>query len=786
MSNVTFQLLGQNFNFNPAQLKDLGQADQDLNLITKEIADLSVALHALQDGALVSLALNGFSPKWTLAGSPATFSLTPTASFSITLQSSGALVTYDTDFDQTDSSSKATIDPAPGKVYLIVEAKFGISGDLSGSGSIPVGPGVFKVSGDATAAATYTLRFFKAFDPTVIAKDAIVAAIQGYSLPLHSSSAKNLQSGDAIDYEFDGNLKVGFGASYGISTSVAAQSLSGINQSLDSIKQAVNLTSPGATFSAQAALAINANLSRRFRCILQRTGDSVTLHLFKGTASDFTESLTVTGGISNVSKPSITLDPGQLAADIVKNLPSTTKAGVQLAVAQTTSLQQAATNYIDQANKWLSSLSQKVNDHGQLSLSVQFEQANSNASAFGWQFNLDAANIQAIWDLAMKGDYVAAYAQGQGTVKLLDGSGFETTFKRNTEVKLSFFGLGGSFSTLDSYYGATTVVFRNGIFCFETNAGRMETVQSGDGKFSSTMYLDCLATNTTGSDVVDSADLTLHGIVSCTGEPSTLANFGVLLHAIGVALGSVAGAQVLPLGDIFRNNAALKNSTGEGLVHLIFTMDAVKRLRFDAYDPRTHKQQARPHLFDQANFNAFKSAFQTLPSTIQQVINGAVAPSQYQSFQSWEFFNCYANGLTIGDDGPPNSQMTDRRHTGNISAFNDTPLARALSSGLGDTLSDSVSAQVKSDLIAYYVAGETYMNLCDDAKTAATVLSGSDIDWVAVVNQLKQIAKQDITAEYAPQVMLALLQSTQATSVQVVSSMTDQNFGTGSVIIQVQ
>jgi hypothetical protein len=784
MSNVTFQLLGQNINFNPQQLKDLGQADQDLKLIAKEVADLRGQLHALQDGTLASLALNNVSPKWTLAGSPATFTLTPTASFTVKLQSSGPLLKYYTDFDQSDPSTQASVDPAPGKVYLIVEADFGISGELFGSGSIPTGIGVFKVSGDATAAATFTIQFFKAFDPSTIAGDAIQEAVKGFTLPLHSGTAKNLQSGDALYYEFDGNLKVGFGASYGITTSIASQSLSGIDQGMSSLKQAVNLTGPGETFGAQAALAINVNLSRKFHCVLQKTGNTAILHLFKGTNSDYTESISVSAGVSNVSSPSITLDPAQLANDITGKLPSTTGAAVQLAAAQTASLQHAASDYIDQANKWLSSLSQAVNDHGQISMSLQFEQADTNSSAFGWQFDTTKNDFQQAWDLAMKCDFVDAYATGQadGSATLLDGSGFEKTFKRNTQVKLSFFGLGGTFTSLNSYYGATTVTFRHGMFCFETNAGRMETVQSGDGKFSSTLYLDCLATNTSGGNTVDSADLTLHGIVSCTGEPASLANFGVLLHAIGVELSSDAGAQVLTLGDIFRANASQPNSKGEGLVHLVYTMDAVKRIRFDAYDSRTRKQQPRPHLFDQANWNAFSNAFQTLTSSLEQVINVWVRPSDYQSFQSWEFFNCYANGLTIGDDGPPNSQMTDRRNTGNPT---DLAVARAVTAGTSDVLAAG-PGNVKYALIAYYNAGQSYMNLCDDTETAATVLSGGKIDWPTVVDKLKQIAKQDIVAAYAPQVILALLYSTQAKSIEIVSSMTDQNFGTGSVIIQVQ
>ena len=784
MSIVTFQLLGQNISLNPQQLLDLGQADQDLNLITKEIGNLNTQLHALQDGALVSLALNNISPKWTLPGSPATFSLTPTASFTITLQSSGPLLKYFTDFDQSDTSSQATIDPAPGKVYLIVEADFGITGTLSGNGTIPVGVGVFKVSGSATGGTTFKVQCFKAFDPTEAAGDAIIAAIKGFSLPLHSSSATNLGSGDALYYEFDGNLKVGFGASFGYSTSIGSYSLSGINQGLSSIKQAVNLTSPGATLGTQAALAINANLSRKFHCILQRTGDVAILHLFKGTDSDFTESLSVSAGVSNVSNASITLDPGQVATLIAAKLPSTAAAGVQLAAAQTNSLQTAATAYITQANNWLKSLAQNVNDNGQVALSLQFEQADTNASAFGWQFNdVNGANFQEAWDLAMSGDFVAAYAMGRDTVTLLNGSGFETTFKRNTQVKLSFFGLGGTFISLESYYGATTVTFRNGIFTFETNAGRLKTVQSGDGKFSSTLYLDCLATNTSGTNAVNSADLTLHGIVSCTGRPDTLDDFGALLQAIGLELGTVAGAQVLTLGKLFHDNAALSDSKGEGLVHLIYTMDALKRLLFDAYDPSTNKQHPRPHLLDQANWNAFRTAFQTLPSELQQVINGAVNPAQYQSFQSWEFFNCYANGLTIGQDGPPDSQMTDRRHSGNLFVASAIPCALTL--GQQTTLASSLPAPVNFDLVAFYEAGRLYMNLCDAINTAARLLSGADFDFPTAVNQLKKIAQQDLTADYAPQVMLALVQSTQASSVDVVSSMTDQNFGTGSVIIQV-
>jgi hypothetical protein len=213
-------------------------------------------------------------------------------------------------------------------------------------------------------------------------------------------------------------------------------------------------------------------------------------------------------------------------------------------------------------------------------------------------------------------------------------------------------------------------------------------------------------------------------------------------------------------------------------------MDALKRLLFDAYDPRTNKQQRRPHQLDRANWNAFGGAFQTLPSDLKQVINGSVKPNDYQSFESWEFFNCYANGLTIGLDGPPDSQMTDRKHSGNIFHASDIPCA--LTSGRQITLANSLPAPVNFDLVAFYEAGRLYMNLCDAIKTAATVLSGADIDFPTVVNQLKKIAQRDLNADYAPQVMLALLQSTQASSVQVVSSMTDQNFGTGSAIIQVQ
>lgn len=783
MSNVTFQMLGQNINFNPQQLLDLGQADRDLNLIATEIADLRNPLHALQDGTLASLALNNISPKWTLPGSPATFSLTPTASFTIKLQSTGPLLKYFTNFDQNDTSNQATIDPAPGKVYLIIEADFGITGTLSGNGSIPAGVGVFKVSGSASAGVSFAVQFFKAFDPAEVAGNAVQEAIRGFTLPLHSTTAGSLQSGDALYYEFDGNLKVGFGASYGISTSVGAQSLSEVSAGLNSIKQAVNLTGPGETFNAQAALTINANLSRKFHCILQKTGTTATLHLFKGTDSDFTEGISVSGGISNVSPPSITFNPAQLANAIVAKLPSTSGAAVQLAAAQTASLQQAASDYIDQANNWLKSLAQKVNDNGQISLALQFEQANTNASAFGWQFDTTRANFAQIWDLAMSGDFVAAYAQGQGTVTLLDGSGFETTFKRNTQVKFSFFGLGGgAFTTLDSYYGATTMSFKSGIFCFETNAGRMETVESGNKKFSSTLYLDCLATNTSGTNTVTPTDLTLHGIVSCSGDPSSLDNFGAMLHAIGLQLTGDSAAQVSDLGDLFRANAAESNSKGQGLVHLIYTMGAIKRIRFDAYNGK--KQQPRPHLLDQANWNAFSTAFQTLASTSLQVINGSVRPSDYQSFQSWEFFNCYANGLTIGFDGPPNSQMTDRRHSGNI--FQPSAIARALTAGQQNTLTNALSPPVNSDLIVFYEAGRNYMNLCDDSETAATAFAGTGIDFQTVVNQLKQIAKNDIVAEYAPQVMLALLQSTKASTAQIVSSATDQDLGTGSVVIQVQ
>ena len=82
---------------------------------------------------------------------------------------------------------------------------------------------------NASAGVSFTVQFFKAFDPAEVAGNAVQEAIRGFTLPLHSTAAMNLQSGDALYCEFDGNLKVGFGASYGISTSVAAQSLSDVS-----------------------------------------------------------------------------------------------------------------------------------------------------------------------------------------------------------------------------------------------------------------------------------------------------------------------------------------------------------------------------------------------------------------------------------------------------------------------------------------------------------------------------------------------------------------------------
>ena len=504
MATITVQIGQDNITIDPQHfsLKDLSSASADLpfRLGGELAAFLNQPLFAVPSGSLTSLTLSAGNPSWNLGALPGnipvTFSLSAGASASIKIQSEGPLFSYYVDFDQTlkqDVAGKA------GAVYVVTEFSFNISGGLSATAPV----GSIGISASAQGATTYTVRNYKAFAANTALKDAILRALAAFSLPLHSQTVNNLADGDAIYYTFDGSINVGFGATYGINASFGGYSLSEINSTFQKVGQVVDLSTKGITVAANAGVSLKFNWSRTFECLLARSKPdagpgSAQLHISAGKTSGRSLTLSADGGITQVSAPQLTVNADTVTGWIVQKVAgNATPAGQAAFQSVVTQAKAEVQKYVDEANNWLSSLTQKVQAHGSISLAAIFEGTTQFTSAFTWNFDLGNVNFAAAWQDAIRGDFVAALGAGAATLQA--GSGYESLHTRNTKLTISLFGL-AQFASVDAYFSKSTLRYGDGRFYLETAAGRVSSSSSKSHSSSTSIYLEGTGESTRGPD----------------------------------------------------------------------------------------------------------------------------------------------------------------------------------------------------------------------------------------------------------------------------------------------
>ncbi|MGH9352020.1 MAG: hypothetical protein ACRD2G_07660, partial [Terriglobia bacterium] len=365
MAALTLQIGADALSTDHAPFSDLSKTAQGLKFIFdgQLTALLNQPLSAVPHGTHCETTLDAGSPSWTLAGSPATFSLQPKASATITIHSpaQASLFTYYKDFGNTESASCAG---KTGSIYLITEFQFKMTGNLTAKAST----GSIGVTTDDSASVSCTVRNYKAFPGTAVLRDALVGAFAAFTLPLHPGTLSNLEDGDCIYYEFDGALNVCFGVTYGIDASAGGYSLSEIDAVFEKLSKFFSISSPQIfTASATAGASAKFNWSRRFQCFLERSkpdsgkAGTATLHLSPGTTSQRGLQFSADAGISPLSPPELSANADTITQWILQKAygsanpqPGDT---IQTLLDQ---LKKEVPKYISDANQWLARLFQKL------------------------------------------------------------------------------------------------------------------------------------------------------------------------------------------------------------------------------------------------------------------------------------------------------------------------------------------------------------------------------------------------------------------------------------------
>ena len=785
MAIVSVDFDGNPVNLDPKSLKDLQQASSDLQFIFGGglAIFLNQPLSSVPANTSASLTMGPVNPSWKLPGSPATFSLNAGATFTVTIQQPNqTLFSYNPDLENSQAQ-KVNITGKTGNCYVIIKAQFNISGSLSASAPA----GAVGVSITDSASAALTIQNYKAFGPATPLKDAVLAALAAFTLPLHQKTAANLSDGDCLYYQFDGSLNVGFGATWGVkSAQVGGTAISNIGASLKTAGNIVTVSGlTPVSVSVGANLSVQFNWTRTFECFLERQQPSAapggaTLHISAGRSSTRGVQLGLDVSITGIGTPQANVNAGAITQSILSKLtgqqnPAGQAAG-QVIVQQ---VQQAANQYLGDVNKWLAGLTQRVNTLPQkgVALSVYYRNQSQFTSAFTWHFDFANPQSAQAWNFAMQGDFLKALATG--AVTLDAGSGYEQTHVRATGISLTLFGM-GPFSSAQQYFDKASVVYAGkGQFQLQITAGQTVTTTSNGKVNTSSVYLSATATGAANFDGtsldLSNVDLQLHGALTTKSDPQQAALIATLLADLGLALqsaGGIGGADLIHLSGIWKSAA----QSGQISLEVIYEMVGLQRISADDHDAG----QKPPFSHDEANWNSYALASDNLDSEPVNYFQGQIQARGYDSYDSWRKFNCAVNQYYANaNDQTPLLDEADRLHPPTPSPVADSTRALMRQPGYFDGTNDDQDVQ----LGFYFFAGQQYMNLCGSVQDLLRQVAGASVTWVQLVKSLQAIAGDDLNAWFGPVVLLALASSCHSAAATIQGSTLVPNSGDAGVTV---
>jgi len=781
MAKVSVDFDGNPVNLDPKSLKDLQQASSDLKFIFGGgLANfLNQPLSSVPANTSASLTLGPVTPSWKLPGSPAAISLNASATFTVAIQQPNqTLFSYNPDLENSQAQ-KVNITGKAGSCYVIIKAQFNISGSLSASAPA----GAVGVSITDSASAVFTIQNYKAFDPATPLKDAVLAALAAFTLPLHEKTAANLGDGDCLYYQFDGSLNVGFGATWGVkSAQVGGTAISDIGASLKTAGNIVTVSGlTPVSVSVGASLSVQFNWTRTFECFLERqqpsaAADGATLHISAGRASSRGIQLGLDVSVTGIGTPQANMNATAITQSILSKL-----TGQQNPVGQAIGqqVQQAANQYIGDVNNWLAGLMQRVNTVAQkgVALSVYYRNQAQFTSAFTWHFDFSNSQSAPAWNFAMQGDFLKALATG--AVTLDAGSGYEQTHVRATGISLTLFGM-GPFSSAQQYFDKASVAYAGkGQFQLQITAGQTVTTTSNGKVNTSSVYLSATATGAANFDGtrldLSKVDLQLHGVLTTKSDPKQAALIATLMTDLGLALqsaGGDGGADLIHLGGIWKSAA----QSGQISLEIVYKMIALQKIAADDHDAG----QRPPFAHDEANWKAYALASDNLDSVPVSYFQGQIQARGYDSYDSWRRFNCAVNQYYVNTtDQTPLLDKAARVHPPTPSPLPDSTRALMRQPGYFDGTTDDQDMQ----LGFYFFAGQQYMNLCGDVNDLLRQIATASVTWVQLVKSLQAVAGDDLNAWFGPVVLLALAASCHSASATIGGSTLVPNSGDAGVTV---
>ena len=662
-----------------------GDLNKFLNPGITSLITIGPKIQGLLDGPLTNVPEGSFSTdfrfnspsSWTITQAVGiTLSVRPETSCMLTIVKPGdELFTYMIGED----GKEIPVTGGPNQYYLGIELKCSLAVDAGASFS----SGNFGVSGDISNGTEFRVaNYFAVANPSLPLRDIITQAFSHFILPFHAASIQGLPTGNYVDFEFDGRLALGFGATYGVSAMfLAGRSNGEVGKSFatpvgDVVVKAAPSVQVAAEFKVQYAH------TDSFRVVAGRTPAGATLYLMRKNSN----------GVTTSEGVHLTLNAGATFQFDSAKL----KAEAQTAVAKSLppALAGKLPGVVDQAvgavNNGINGLLAKGDG---LTIGLELTQSKTHENTALFIYNFDFGQGVGAYDLAMRGDYAGAL--GKPGVSLDPRSFIEQAYISSAGLNLQFF-------DLLKFHDITTYIDRIAIFYLGNRTFQIretEGVEAISGLFGrerqADLYFIAQCKNVVNTIDVSDVTVRLQAVFKDVKNADAFAESRSMMSALG--LGAAADAI-----------AAYVARKSDGTVQVTLEADAALLAAIQSDDYANNKPPKEPHKKDKVNYEQFVRAVADVIGTGGTIASTFV--SRFGRYEDWLAFN------RVVTDQEGSTNPGDRVHTGN-------PNGDRWPNGF-----PPADKPARFMVQSYILSGQAFMNFCDGVKHLTSSLSDVDTD----------------------------------------------------------
>ncbi len=619
-----------------------------------------------------------FAPSWTITQTVGiTLTVKPEASCTLAIVKPG-----DTVFTYLlgENGKEVPVKAGPNQYYIAIALKCSLAVEAGAQFSA----GNFGVSGSVSNSDEFRIaNYFAIENPSLPLRDCIAQAFSSFVLPFHAASIQKAAAGNYVDFEFNGALALGFGATYGLSgLFLAGRSNGEVSKSFDTRigKLTVNAAP---SFQVAAEFKVQYTHTDTFRIVAARTASGATLYLMRKGSN----------GIATSEGLHLTLNAGakfQMDSSTLK-AEATAAVGNALPAALSARLPGVVDQALGAVNNGINGLL-KRGDGLKIDLELTQSKVHENTALFIYDFDF-SHGIDA-YDVAMRGDYAKAVTM-EG-VSLDPRSFIEQAYISSAGLNLQLFDL-LKFHDITEYVQKTAISYL-GNRTFQIR--QTEGVKAISGLFGkereADLYFIAQCNRVVDSTALSAVSVRMQAVFNDIDNKDAFRESQHMMTALALTPAATAiGARI----------AALPKSA----VQITLDADAMQLAAVESDDVVNDKIPQEPHQKDKRNYEQFVAALAEVIG-----LGDSVSTTFVQSFGRYEDWLEYNRVVT---DQEGSTKPGDRLNVGSRNSAANWP-ANFPPSDLG----------LRNAVQTYILAAQAFMNFCDAVKHLAASLPDADTE----------------------------------------------------------